>query len=56
MGQEDVLLLPLEHWLLFVGVLRACAGLLGASGSPCDPVLPSLAGIAMLPMVDKLVG
>ena len=55
MGQEDVLLLPLQHWLLFLGFLGAGWGLLAHRVRPAI-LLPSLAGIAMLPMVDKLVG
>jgi hypothetical protein len=46
MGQEDVLLLPLQHWLLFLGFLGAGWGLLAHRVRPAI-LLPSLAGIAI---------
>jgi hypothetical protein len=55
MGQADVLLLPVQHWVLFVGFLAAAAGLLAGRVRPAV-LAPSLAAVAMLPTLDKLVG
>jgi hypothetical protein len=55
MGQADVLLLPVQHWALFVGFLGAVYGLLCGRVRPAV-LLPSLAAVAMLPSLDRLVG
>jgi hypothetical protein len=55
MGEADVLLLPVQHWVLFVGFLGAAYGLLGGRVRPAA-LLPSLAAVAMLPSLDRLVG
>ena len=55
MGRADVLLLPVQHWVLFVGFLCAAAGLLLGRVRPAL-LVPSLATIAMLPSLDRLVG
>jgi hypothetical protein len=55
MGHADVLLLPVQHWVLFVGFLGAAYGLLAGRVRPAV-LLPSLASVAMLPTLDRLVG
>ena len=55
MGHADVLLLPVQHWVLFVGFLGAAYGLLAGRVRPAV-LLPSLAAVAMLPTLDRLVG
>jgi hypothetical protein len=55
MGQADVLLLPVQHWALFVGFLAAVYGLLGSRVRPAV-LVASLAVLAMLPSLDHLVG
>jgi hypothetical protein len=55
MGRADVLLLPVQHWVLFVGFLGAVYGLLGGRVRPAL-LVPSLAAVAMLPSLDRLVG
>jgi hypothetical protein len=55
MGQADVLLLPVQHWVLFVGFLGAVAGFLASRVRPAV-LWPSLAVVAMLPTLDRLVG
>jgi hypothetical protein len=55
MGRDDVLLLPLQRWVLFVGFLAALAGLLAGRVRPAF-LWPSLASIALLPRLDRLVG
>jgi hypothetical protein len=55
MGQADVLLLPVQHWVLFVGFLGAAYGLLAHRIRPAM-LVPSLAAVAMLPTLDRLVG
>jgi hypothetical protein len=55
MGHADVLLLPVQHWVLFVGFLGAAYGLLAGRVRPAV-LLPSLAAVAMLPSLDRLVG
>jgi hypothetical protein len=55
MGKADVLLLPLQHWVLFVGFLGAVYGLLGGRVRPAV-LMPSLAAVSMLPSFDRLIG
>ena len=55
MGREDVLLLPIQHWVLFVAFLAALAGLLAGRVRPAF-LWPSLASIALLPALERLVG
>jgi hypothetical protein len=55
MGRDDVLLLPLQHWVLFVAFLAALAGLLSSRVRPAF-LWPALAVLALLPSLDRLVG
>jgi hypothetical protein len=55
MGRDDVLLLPLQHWVLFVAFLAALVGLLLGRVRP-GFLWPGLALIALLPSLDRLVG
>jgi len=55
MGREDVLLLPAQHWVLFVAFLAALAGLLAGRVRPVI-LWPSLASVALLPRLENLVG
>lgn len=55
MGRDDVLLLPVQHWVLFVAFLAALAGLLAGRVRPAI-LWPSLATIALLPDLGRLVG
>jgi hypothetical protein len=55
MGRDDVLLLPVQHWVLFVAFLAALAGLLAGRVRPAF-LWPALASIALLPTLSRLVG
>jgi hypothetical protein len=55
MGREDVLLLPAQHWILFVAFLAALGGLLAGRVRPAF-LWPSLASISLLPGLERLVG
>lgn len=55
MGREDVLLLPIQHWVLFVAFIGALAGLLAGRVRPAL-LWPSLASISLLPALERLVG
>jgi hypothetical protein len=55
MGRDDVLLLPVQHWVLFVAFLAALAGLLAGRVRPAL-LWPSLASISLMPTLERLVG
>jgi hypothetical protein len=55
MGRDDVLLLPVQHWVLFVAFLAALAGLLASRVRPAF-LWPALASLALLPKLERLVG
>jgi len=55
MGRDDVLMLPIQHWVLFVALVAALAGLLAGRVRPAL-LWPSLAGIVLLPTLQDLVG
>lgn len=55
MGREDVLLLPVQHWILFAAFLGALAGLLAGRVRPAF-LYASLAALSLLPALERLVG
>jgi 4-amino-4-deoxy-L-arabinose transferase-like glycosyltransferase len=55
MRRDDVLLLPVQHWVLFVAFLGTLAGLLAERVRPAL-LWPSLAFLALLPTLEHLVG
>ena len=55
MGRQDPLLLPVQHWVIFVAFLAAVGALLLVRARPAI-VAPLLALVAMLPALDDLVG
>lgn len=55
MGRADVLLLPVQHWVVFAAFLGALAGLLAGRVRPAF-LWPSLVSIALLPELEFLVG
>jgi len=55
MGRDDVLLLPVQHWVLVLAFGAALAGLLAGRVRPAI-LWPSLASISLLPALERLVG
>lgn len=55
MGEDDVLLLPIQHWVLFVAFLAALAGLLAGRVRPAL-LWPALASMSLLPALGRMVG
>jgi hypothetical protein len=54
-GSPDVLALPLAHWVVAVAFFAALAGLLAGRVRPAI-LWPSLAMLALMPMVGRLIG
>lgn len=55
MGHVDPLLLPVQHWVVAVGVLAAIAGLLAARVRAAV-LWPSLAMLSFMPAFERMVG